>query len=338
MIVLLLLSVAARADWESELIAPSSHRSSLAVDDAGTVHVAYDTPTNEVWYSVRSGSQWDLEKLANDVSWPALRLTAASVPWVVYGQTGPGAENLFLARSDNGEWTVEDTGIFGHDASLALDSDENPHLGYNVDPILWYAHKESSAWQEGGPDAASYLAFQERTPIEVSSSGTVYLGFVNQLPQRNVRLATWTGEVWIEQPVADGENVSLDLDENQRLHICLTDDQAQLEHRITATGTPAIVDGDRIVGETSMVVDALGVIHIAYESSEGLRYARSTADGWALERIAASGANPSIGVGPGSVHVSYEDQGILWHAWQARAVPSARSSVGRVKVRFGAHR
>lgn len=332
---LLSLGTAASADWDSEPLAPAAVRSSLAVDDAGTVHVAFDSPAHEVWYGIRSEAGWTVERLSTGVSWPALRLTSEGQPWVVFGEDGPATGNLILARNEAGIWTLEDTGIFGHFASLAIDDNDRPQLAYNVDPLLWYAHRDNSTWSVVEPDVVSWLSFMERTPVEVGPAGTLYIGYVNQLPQRNVRLATRTGSTWAEHPLSDGQHVSLDLDENDQLHVCFSNDQDQLEYRIHGTSTAEIVDDIRPVGETAMVVAASGAVHIAYESSEGLRYAVRTTGGWTLGRIAPSGTLASIDTGPVSVHVAYVDAGTLQHAWRTEAVSNSQTSVGRMKHRFG---
>ncbi len=184
-------------------------------------------------------------------------------------------------------------------------------------------------------DGSSPPAYLQRTPIEIDSSGRVCIGYVNQLPQRNVRLATKVGSSWTEQPISDGEHVSLDLDASDQLHICFSNDQNQLEYRVPATGTTEIVDEVRIVGETAMVVTVTGTVHIAYESSEELRYAQRTPDGWSLESVAPAGAFPSMDVGPSSVHVAYVEDGTLHHAWRTQPVASARTPVSRMKSRFG---
>lgn len=171
----------------------------------------------------------------------------------------------------------------------------------------------STRWHTVGPDIVSWLDFLERTPLEVDSAGTIYIGFVIRLPQRNVRLATKIGSTWADQPLANGESVSLNLDENDQLNVCFTNGQNQLEYRVPGTSTAEIVDSTRTVGETDMVVDAAGVVHSAYESSEGLRYAVRTTAGWSLSPIAPSGAFPSIDVGPLTVRVAYADAGALCH-------------------------
>ncbi|MBS0197825.1 MAG: hypothetical protein JSR77_13805 [Planctomycetes bacterium] len=159
---------------------------SMALDSQQRPHIAYMNDANGGDYAIRythwNGSQWvrDAAELVIPHIWTPtigfsntwLQLDNADVPHIAFAQPsdtinawGP----IRYATLRNGVWTFENLGVNGEDPSLAIGTDNTPHMLFNSDAGITYAHKTAAGWQ-----------FETFVPMENGSGNALTLSDANQ--------------------------------------------------------------------------------------------------------------------------------------------------------------
>jgi len=253
-----------------------------------------------------------------------------------------------VGTSSAGEWhieTVDSEGTVGRDTSLALDSDDHPHISYydsyyNND--LKYAHWTESAWQIETVDSEGRVG--EDTSLALDSSGYPHISYYDYT-NTALKYARWNGSSWQIQTVDSaghvGRYTSLALDSSDNPHISYLDNP---NHDLKY----ARWDGDEwhietvdstghVGGHTSLALDASDNPHISYYESHDcdLKYARWDGDEWQIETVDSENAGwyTSLALdSSGYPHISYQKVSSVlkyarWDgaAWQIEIV----DSVGR---------
>lgn len=213
--------------------------------------------------------------------------------------------------------TVDSTGSVGWFPSIAVDSNDNPHISYYdyTNEALKYAKRTGSTWHIETVDMPGDVF--RRTSIALDASDNPHISYHGG--EYDLLYARWTGSIWNIETV-DSEGVvgdynSLALDVNDNPHISYGDGDAALKY---ARWTGSIwnfetVDSTTHCQYTSIALDISNNPHISYLDywSENLKYAKWTGNSWSIETVDSEGSvgwATSIALdSSGYAHICYWD-------------------------------
>ncbi|WP_164885287.1 choice-of-anchor D domain-containing protein [Geovibrio thiophilus] len=176
---------------------------------------------------------------------------------------------------DGSAWMLSNMGAEPDEwdkAVITADSDCMPHVAYTKDQTLHYAQSRTSGfWQHYEVDPSMTLRMDGA--LSIAADGTdIYISSI----------AEGTDSVVVDKTADFG-----------------------------ATFTRRTVESGLAGPESTMLkIDSAGVIHIVYKDSDGIHYADSTSDPWAVDEEIADGYNPSIAFSGSEVHVIYHNGGL----------------------------
>lgn len=146
--------------WVMETVVMGGASSgSIAVDNAGIVHIAYYDATGwDLTHAMKTDDGWSYETIdAGADEGAALVLDTEGTPHVAYGDWETG-ELWYAVRSAADDWTLESVTI-GTQAALAVDDVGGAHISYHFDQdgALKYAYRPA----EGGwtPETVDGLGY-----------------------------------------------------------------------------------------------------------------------------------------------------------------------------------
>jgi len=207
---------------------------------------------------------WDLQTIADSLGDTSLGLDAFGNPHISFRDMIGGHPNLRYATWTGSEWQVEtvDSGEIGYITSLAVDSNNLPHISYfdEYNMELKYVYWTGSSWSiqiipDANPYKSSLELDQNDSPhissgLSVYDPWSVYWGYVDY--------STWNGTSWDVQEIESGDFL--------------------------------------LVGTTSLALDSTGNPHIAYATHRPdfddykLKYAYWTDTGWIIQTVYSSSA------------------------------------------------
>lgn len=308
---------------------------SLALSSAGLPHIAYtrhlagtgEQATFDLNLAAREMGAWASALVAEGAIWPSLALDASGAPHLAYHQRSD--QGLFYATQAGASWGREAVASPAWAPSLALDASDTPHIAFTQDgPSVSYALRDEGAWQTdpvrspaGGPSLA------------LDQAGAPHLAFCGFGPHQGVWYARWSAEQgWEYEQVDTGtcDGIRLALGPAGAPHIAYAPSDAQDPADYPGVWY-AMWDGaawqrehvSSQAGAFDLAVDGADRPHLAYfeadgPATEGLRYARRLASGWAAEAVDRSRAGGvSLAVdGLGNPHIAYYDlnEGTLHYA------------------------
>ncbi len=234
-----------------DVVSPWPTVVSLALDAAGHPHIAYCdynledlSPLTELKYAYYNGEVWEIQSLGDAgsemapiICAPSLVLDEQDYPHLAYGTyfRPDGVAYLKDMWYDGAfwGWEVVDQGIgdIGGQASLALDAEGHPHIGYyrgfygESNGSLNYALYNGNEWitqtVDDNGDAGYALS------LALDTGGHPHLAYLRSDPSTTtVRYAYYDGTSWISLTVpvsgAGKSDVSLVLDSSDLPHIFLT--------------------------------------------------------------------------------------------------------------------
>ncbi len=170
--------------WTFEQVDPAHCEfSSLALDDSGTVHIAYyDVVNDTLMYTALIGLGWRSQIVEASGLYPSLATDESGISHIVY--TSSESDVKYGALHGN-TWTIQtvDSGIIAG-ASLALDSASNPHLAYcNAHPSdpnmpgesLEYGYWTGNEWMIEQVDVVQC----ESPSLALDSSDNAHIAYVD---------------------------------------------------------------------------------------------------------------------------------------------------------------
>ncbi|MEJ2211475.1 MAG: hypothetical protein P8129_20895 [Anaerolineae bacterium] len=252
-------------DWVTEKVAGAGNKGwdvSLAVDDAGSPHMAYyyqtpDVSTQRLEYAYRDAAGWHTEKV----------------------------RSAYLDGS----------------LSLALAPDGQPRLGYS-ETMLMYAWRTPSGWQSelalvqesSGVSLALTAAGQPRLAYYDTWNNRVLFAYNDGIGWSVETVETDTGQ--------HSGRVALALDASGNPHVSffvllLNAPALQYAFHDGAGWHVETVDNGAFVGSASIAVGADGVPRIAYSYTSDdlqseLRYASRGIDGWLVDTVPTGEGRP----------------------------------------------
>ena len=214
-----------------------------------------------------------------------------------YPHIAAGGDHLYYTWFDGSSWqsiTVDDSPRSGSAASLALDSQENPHICYQdfqggYTGRLKYARYTGSTWLLDDIDSSSgYIS------LVLDSSDKPHVSYYNPSVSSFGYAFLDESEWHIQYPDTteySGWYSSLDLDDAGFPHIGYGDGSNHSLKYAFMNGEGwhiHTVDNDEIVGDyVSLVLDESGFPHIGYfgDWEPGLKYAYLDESGWHIQVI-----------------------------------------------------
>lgn len=257
----------------------------LAVDSQGYVHIAYTSNSQAIYKTNKSGS------------WTS---------------------------------TVVESNHVDYDIALALDVNDDVHIAYcrwEVSYLgeerLLYATNASGSWQR--QDVTSHYYFLSDVAIGVTTAGTVYIAYSKTDTlggSMDLYIASGYWDNWdsvLQGGKAFDCDIAIDSDDN--VHLTYAKEGTHVYYRTNSSGSwvYSLVshDYDKVVGDTSIAVDAEATVHISfYEANDApfdaiLKYANNDSGSWAIETVDNSlntGYYTSIAAtAEGAVRISYYD-------------------------------
>jgi hypothetical protein len=113
---------------------------SLAIDENGRMFVAY-SGNSSLKLALFDGAAWNISTIADVIGWTycSLVLDSQGRPCIAYND----GDSVSYAQWDGDSWSFTELGERGMEVSLALDSEDNPHIIYmNGQGVLRYAVPE----------------------------------------------------------------------------------------------------------------------------------------------------------------------------------------------------
>nr|QNO53394.1 hypothetical protein JNHLJEBA_00004 [Methanosarcinales archaeon ANME-1 ERB6] len=234
--------------------------------------------------------------------------------------------------------TVDATGDVGF-SSIALDSNNNPHIGYTdlTNKDLKYAKWTGTTWSIttiGDVGISNSIALDSNNNPHIS-----YVGY------RDLKYAKWTGTTWstttVDSAFAEtGGQASMALDSNNYPHISYYNGTNKDLKYAKWTGTTwgiTTVDSAGVGAFSSIALDSNNNPHISYfdDTNEDLKYAKWTGSAWSITTVDSTG---DVGIlnsialdSNNNPHISYSDytnfdlKYAKWtgSAWSIKTVDSA---------------
>jgi len=310
---------------------------SLALDAFGSPHISYTS--DGLRYARWMGDAWELETVDRNGSSGRKSLALDSTNRPHIGYSGKN-QNLKYAHWTEKGWNIQTVdNAWNWSVSLALDTDDYPHISYyhrtDDDVELKYAR-----WTEGSWDIQTVLSgtveyinvdwppsytlehIDGLTSLALDAYGYPHISYYNNA-YKELKYVYWTGERWINQTVDHvgdvGEYAFLQVDSLGHPHINYYDyTNGNLKY---ARWTGSAWDIQTVGSVKGMqrfsppVLDAAGNLHIGYDDSSngGLKYARWTGSAWDIQTV-NSGSGAFISLAPDAsdrLHISYISCGDL---------------------------
>ncbi len=306
------------------------------------------------WTSSVFATDWaiqmaDPSRVFSDKSDHAIATGSDGTIYVAYGD-----KNLYLAKKMAGsvDWVIEivdSASQVGGYASLALDSNNNPHISYQdrTNYELKYARYDGSSWHiEVAGSQGGYLA--TGTSIALDSNNRPHIAYFDDHTDR-LFYAHFNGTAWQYATIATLYSAyisylhpSIALDSNDRPHVVCCyyryNVSQDLKHYFFNGST---WDNQTILSDAgfspSIAIDTNNHIHISYRgtggtNNAGLGYGYYNGTAWQTFNISTgSGIASHTAItldGYNNPHIGYNDSGILKHAeydgaiWQFESVSS----------------
>ena len=315
----------------------------LTISAMASPQISSPLPAEGVGWSIYTiyPSGYPSGRIRIDVS---LALDSHDLPHMSYYDevlSDPIDGNLKYARWVGSNWsieTVDSDGNAGAHNSLALDSNDHPHIAYfdNTNADLKYAWWNGSAWNNETVDSAGYVG--KYTSIALDSQDYPHVSYQAQIrvggaAHYDLRHAWWNGSAWNIETVDTyvSHDISMGLDSHDYPHISYNDDVDVNLKYARWTGSAwniETVDPLRLVGHmSSLALDSHDYPHIGYidGANDDLKYAMWNGSAWNIETVDSIGRvghDPSLAIDSGDFpHISYSsaDSGLKYARWNGTA-------------------
>ena len=273
--------------WDiSTIDSSSSSYPSLALDAAGSPHVAYIyTPPGGIirlryasWDA--SAGTWQVQMLDNKPSfYPSLALDKAGYPHISYGDMNNGDLKYVYWDASANQWrfqTVDSAGVVGLWTVIKIDALGRPHIAYydqtNGNPK--YAYWDASTWHI---ETVADEQWVSEISMALDKTASPHLSYLEpsydliKYAHRNPDTGQW--QVQSLGLAYDAGTSSLALDKDGNPGITYEVRGLQYTYRDPQTGAwkTETVDPSSRAGSSSLVIDDQGNPHIAYTDGEGGR-------------------------------------------------------------------
>jgi len=187
--------------WETESvdsIGRVGHNLSLALDSFDRPHISYsDITNNDLKYAYYDGNKWINETIDSQgvVGWhTSIAVDSHDHPHISYHKYREGnatLEHLKYAFHDGNQWhneTVDSQGDVGWGSSIAIDSNDRPHIGY-IEPTkhhVKYARYDGDVWHNETVDnQGRYYSYS--LSLALDSNDLPHMGYYDGWPNTTLR-------------------------------------------------------------------------------------------------------------------------------------------------------
>jgi hypothetical protein len=358
------------AEWKIETVdqSGSGRFTSMKVDKAGNVHVAYipeaeGRPLKYAFWD-HTLDRWFTMKIASSASFCSLVLDSKQRPHISYADdgTGKGAKLRYIYW-EGAKWKSQPVSPIGDSivayyTSIALDANDNPSFSYydyggpgetgftlRLRSVFWNGQFWEVHMVDRQPGSGKFNS------IAIDSLGRPHIAYANvKAESAGLRYATWDGETW-KTEILEGAGavvpvyaVSMLLDKDNNPHIAYTDVvQRTIKYATRQNGRWELEVVDRINRESypdrnGIALDSQGDPYISYyDPSIGfLKVAFRKNGKWYSEVLAGdfAGFTSSMQIHDGTLWVSFADDGggALKVAHRTLDKPDASASAERVSA------
>lgn len=303
---------------------------SIAVDASGNSHMSYvDHKNGDLKYAKKTLAPPFLITETVDqpynVWWTSIAVDKTGGPHIAYVSIPSlGADPILkYAVRSGATWSKE--GIFsskdiGLDVSLALDSNDAPHIAFASAPgTLSHTFKESGVWIT--ETAVQVILLDVQHSLAIDSQDNLHLSYVDR--SVGVKYAVRRGGVWTNETVAGpaerGTSNDIAVDSLSSPHVCYfnrSNDDLTYAAKSGGVWIQETVDSDVMVGaDCSIATDQSNVPHISYRdvTNRNLKYATIVNGTWNQE-VVDKGVEDDVGEYSsialdmaGRPHISYFD-------------------------------
>ncbi len=309
------------ASWQIELVQGSitSDYTALALGADGHPYIVYNrqSPFWDVMCASYDGSSWQIERVDRERSVYgsiSLVLDSTGAPHISYNGRN---SSLQYASLVSGAWQIEEIEEVGYseNPSLALDSNDQPHLAYLYNGDLNYAYWDGSWHTEVVEAGVGY----NRPSLVLDSLDRPHIGY--QHGYSTIDHAYKDGSTWVLQTAADGYAwaglVSLALDTQDLPHLSYFAEPAGVQYA-SYDGAQWVIENvdtcDWGPCSTSLALDGNDHPLLAYydDGSQSLKYAFYDGAAWQFSLLDIGlgeyGGYLAMALGPdGQPDIAYED-------------------------------
>jgi hypothetical protein len=243
---------------------------------------------------------------------------------VIYGVSGgtDGYTNYRIATKTQDIWIVEKLNLPGnvYSNSMAIDSVDKAHIGYNGGGYLSYATNSSGTWETEIIDNTSSVRF---TSIAVDSADYIHMSY-NSGFKEDIKYATNASGNWITEVLENSNPIGqspIAVDLNSDVHISFisygSNDDNLLRYITNISGTwstETVAMGSLDPYRCSIAVDSAGNVNIIYYDYDlyDLKHAINSSGVWVSETVDdfVTGGQQHLSLAVdsyGNSHVSYFD-------------------------------
>jgi hypothetical protein len=257
-------------EWIKEFVEPvgptvTGMFSSIALDSNDNPHISYyDNFRYSLKYAKWTGTEWSIEFVDLTPEWGETRLSGWDTSIALdsdgnphisyYNLLAPSWGRLKYAKWTGTEWikeVVDEAGGYGSDTSvgqytsIALDSDDNPHISYydKSNSDLKYAKWTGTEWIKETVDQGEVGRY---TSIALDSNcDNPHISYYDE-GNTQLKYAMWTGAGWSIEAVDTGPDAvgmmsSIALDSDGNPHISYYD-ETNLDLKYARAGPPSPSD------------------------------------------------------------------------------------------------
>jgi PKD repeat protein len=200
--------------------------------------------------------------------------------------------------------TVDSDGDVGQFTSLALDSNDYPHISYHelflnnsTDGNLKYARWNGSEWHIEDVTTVTIYGWETALALDANEYPHIIFGELVYTGNVDLKYARWTGSNWsIEtiDTVGSTTQISMALDSNDTPHISYFDNYNRHLKYARWTGSNWSIEIVEYLKNilrpgTSIAIDSNDRPCIGYHSNKDLKYARWTGSNWVREMVDSYG-------------------------------------------------
>lgn len=261
------------------------HHCSMKIDSCNNLHVSYfDASNRTLKYAYRTNSIWEIAIIDDDRinDYTSLCLDSYDHPHIAYRS----GRQLHYIHWDGNSWHKElvDVGVDnGHYCSIAIDSDNFPHISYfdEKNDELRYAKKHESGWDIQLIDSDGRVGIWSSLAVDSNSNPHISYATYNNYVS-DLFYAHFNGSDWVKTKITDDFSYCY-------TSICIGNDDMPIIayygesflkclNLFNDKWINRLVDKDSTF-YLSATTDHSGIIHIAYATiPEGkLKYAKESA-------------------------------------------------------------
>ncbi len=185
----------------------------------------FHSSDSPMFFAQNDGSEWSrsvIDPSMRSVITVSMDLGPDDTPHVVYFD-GANHDLIYAVKGER-FWniqTVDNQGIVGYGADIAVDSRNLPHISY-IDRTVGavkYAYFDGDEWQICMVDSTGDPGGMLDTSIELDSNDLPRI-LCNDLVGDQLECAVFNGSSWTMEPVDNrGQNTSMVMDSEDQLHV-----------------------------------------------------------------------------------------------------------------------